>query len=330
MAEYREIFGEAIQSLASNSTTIEGQIWYDTANNVFRLQKAALTAAWSSGANLPGIRWNTSGAGTQTAGLIFGGATGPATSAFLNTTFEYDGSTWTSSGATPNSSINQFSAGIQTAAIGGGGLASGGSNTAEAYTYNGTSWTAITATPIATKGAGAAGTSTACLIYGSDVPSSSMNQDSYYWNGSSWAEEGALNTTFQNGASGGPTENTAFKAGSGFGSPETSTNFETYNGSAWTAGPALNTAVQQNRGFGSSTECLSIGGYDKIAPTEKFNGSSWSASATLSTGRKQFASANFTAPGVSNGWVGGGADGDATVEHFTDAGTVETKTITTS
>ena len=330
MAEYREIFGEAIQSLASNSTTIEGQIWYDTANNVFRLQKAALTAAWSSGANLPGVRWNTSGAGTQTAGLVFGGSTGPATPTFLNTTFEYDGSTWTSGGTTPNSSINQFSAGIQTAAIGGGGLASGGSNTAEAYTYNGTSWTAITATPIATKGAGAAGTSTACLIYGSDVPSSSMNQDSYYWNGSSWAEEGALNTTFQNGASGGPTENTAFKAGSGFGSPETSTNFETYNGSAWTAGPALNTAVQQNRGFGSSTECLSIGGYDKIAPTEKFNGSSWSASATLSTGRKQFASANFTAPGVSNGFVGGGADGDATVEHFTDAGTVETKTVTTS
>ena len=118
--------------------------------------------------------------------------------------------------------------------------------------------------------------------------------------------------------------------GSLYDSPYVSTRFETYNGSAWTAGPALNTAVQQNRGFGSSTECLSIGGYDKIAPTEKFNGSSWSASATLSTGRKQFASANFTAPGVSNGFVGGGADGDATVEHFTDAGTVETKTVTTS
>jgi hypothetical protein len=330
MATYKGIQGTAVQSLASSTGTIEGQIWYDTANNVFRLQKAALTAAWSSGANLPGVRWNTSGAGTQTAGLVFGGATGPAGPAFLNTTFEYDGSTWTSGGNTPNSSINQFSAGIQTAAIGGGGLASGGSNTAEAYTYNGTSWTAITATPIATKGAGAAGTSTACLIYGSDVPDSAMNQDSYYWNGSSWAEEGALNASFQNGAAGGPTENTAFKAGSAFGSPETSTNFETYNGSAWTAGPALNTAVQQNRGFGSSTECLSIGGYNKLTTTEKFNGSSWSVSASLSTGRKQFASSNFTAPGVSNGWVGGGADGDATVEHFTDAGVVETKTITAS
>ena len=317
MAEYREIFGEAIQSLASNSTTIEGQIWYDTANNVFRLQKAALTAAWSSGANLPGVRWNTSGAGTQTAGLVFGGSTGPATPTFLNTTFEYDGASWTAGGTTPNSSINQFSAGIQTAAIGGGGLASGGSNTGEAYTYNGTSWTAITATPEVTKGAGGAGTSTACLIYGSDTPGP-IRQDAYSWNGSSWSEEGAMNTSFQNGASGGPTENTAFKAGSLQGSPETSTNFETYDGSSWTAGPSLMTTVQQNRGYGSSAGCFSIGGYDKITTVERYDGSSWHTSPSLATGRKQFASANFTAPGVSNGFVGGGADGDSSVEHFTE------------
>jgi hypothetical protein len=274
-------------------------------------------AAWSSGTSLPGVRWNTSGAGTQTAGLIFGGATGPGTPTFLNTTFEYDGSSWTAGGSTPNSSINQFSAGIQTAAIGGGGLASGGSNTAEAYTYNGTSWTGITATPEVTKGAGGAGTSTACLIYGSDTPGP-INQDSYSWNGSSWSEEGAMNTSFQNGAAGGPTENTAFKAGSLFSGPETSTNFETYNGSAWTAGPALITTAAQNRGFGSSAECLSIGGNNKITPVERYNGTAWQSSPALATGRKQFASANFTAPGISNGWVGGGADGDASVEHFTE------------
>ena len=290
-------------------------------------------AAWSSGASLPGVRWNTSGAGIQTAGLIFGGATGPAGPAFLNTTFEYDGSSWTGGGATPINSINQFSAGIQTAAIGGGGLAkpSPGSNVATAYTYDGSSWTTITDTPTATKGAGGAGTSTACLIYGSDISDSSINQDSYYWNGSSWAEEGAMNTSFQNGASGGPTENTAFKAGSLFSGPETSTNFETYNGSAWTAGPALNTTVQQNRGFGSSADCLSIGGYNKITTVERYDGSAWHTSPSLGTGRKQFASSNFTAPGVANGWVGAGADGDSSVEHFTEeTETVTAKTLTTS
>jgi hypothetical protein len=127
-----------------------------------------------------------------------------------------------------------------------------------------------------------------------------------------------MNTSFQNGASGGPTENTAFKAGSLFSGPETSTNFETYNGSAWTAGPALITTAAQNRGFGSSAGCLSIGGNDKITPVERYDGTAWHTSPSLATGRKQFASANFTAPGVSNGWVGGGADGDSSVEHFTE------------
>ena len=276
-------------------------------------------AAWSAAPALPGARWNTSGAGTQTAGLCWGGSTGPATPTFLNTTFEYSGSSWAAGGTTPISSINQFGAGIQNAAIGGGGLASPGSNTTTAYTYDGNTWTAITGTPIATKGAGAAGTSVACLIFGSDVPDVAMNKDSYYWNDTSWAEEGALNTSFQNGASGGPTENTAFKAGSGFGSPESTTNFETYNGTAWAAGPALNTSVQQNRGIGSQTECLSIGGYDQITTVERFNGTAWQNSPSLSAGRKQFASSNFTSPGVSGGWVGAGANfPSGAVEHFTE------------
>ena len=46
------------------------------------------SAAWSSGTSLPGNRWNTTGAGTQTAGLVFGGATGPGTPTFLNTTYK--------------------------------------------------------------------------------------------------------------------------------------------------------------------------------------------------------------------------------------------------
>jgi hypothetical protein len=308
--------GTSTSAIVSGGIT-PGPSYVNTSEEFDKSINTITAAAWSSGTALPGVRWNTSGAGTQTAGLIFGGATGPGTPTFLNTTFEYDGSSWTAGGSTPNSSINQFSAGIQTAAIGGGGLASGGSNTAEAYTYNGTSWTGITATPEVTKGAGGAGTSTACLIYGSDTPGP-INQDSYSWNGSSWSEEGAMNTSFQNGAAGGPTENTAFKAGSLFGGPETSTNFETYNGSAWTAGSALITTAAQNRGFGSSAECLSIGGFNKITPVERYDGTAWHTSPSLATGRKQFASANFTAPGVSNGWVGGGADGDSSVEHFTE------------
>ena len=83
--------------------------------------------------------------------------------------------------------------------------------------------------------------------------------------------------------------------------------------------------------MGSSAECLSIGGYNQIAPVERFNGTAWSTSPSLATGRKQFASSNNNASGVSNGWVGGGADGGATVEHFTEeTEAVNIKNISTS
>ena len=285
--------------------------------------------AWSSGTAFPSVRWNTSGTGIATASLTFGGSTGPALPTFLNTTFEGDGSSWTSAPTTPISSINMFSAGIQTASIGGGGLASTGSNSTTAFTYNGSTWTNITATPFATKGAGAAGTPTAALIIGSDVPGPN-NQDSYSWNGSSWSEEGALNDTFQNGASGGPSENTAFVAGSEY-SPSPSTRFETYNGTAWTSGPNMTSAQYQNRGFGSSTAAMSLGGYDKITTAQRFNGTAWQSSPALGVGRKQFASANFGASGVTNGWVGGGADGPSAVEEFTEESTTaNVKTLTQS
>jgi hypothetical protein len=50
-------------------------------------------SAWTAGGNLGTARQNLAGAGTQTAGLAFGG-TPPATAA----TEEYDGSTWTAGG----------------------------------------------------------------------------------------------------------------------------------------------------------------------------------------------------------------------------------------
>jgi hypothetical protein len=38
MTEYREIQGAAVQSLASSTGTIEGQIWYDNVNGAFKLE----------------------------------------------------------------------------------------------------------------------------------------------------------------------------------------------------------------------------------------------------------------------------------------------------
>ena len=329
MADYQTIRGLRVKYLSADpSPATQGEVWYNSTSGTLKATVLS-TAAWSSGTAFPGIRWNTSGTGIKTASLTFGGSTGPSLGSFLNTTFEGDGSSWTAAPTTPISSINQFSVGTQTASIGGGGLDSPGANTTTAYTYNGSTWTGITATPFASKGAGAAGTTTAALIYGSDI-SPPNNQDSYSWNGTSWAEEATLNSTFQNGGSGGPTENTAFAAGALSTPPPASTRFETYNGTAWANGPALGSARYQNRGFGSSAECLAIGGYNQITTVERFDGSSWAAAPSLATGRKQFASSNTAASGITDGWVGGGADlPDGAVEDYS-ASVAQAQTLTTS
>jgi len=97
MTTYKEISGKYVRSVSSDPPAAlgTGEIWYNTSSNTFKTVGEVFS--WSSGANLPGVRWNTSGAGTQTAGLVFGGSTGPSLGTFLNTTFEYNGSSWTSS-----------------------------------------------------------------------------------------------------------------------------------------------------------------------------------------------------------------------------------------
>jgi hypothetical protein len=52
------------------------------------------TGAWASGGNLGTARYYLGGAGTQTAGLAFGGFTTTIT----NATEEYNGSSWTAGG----------------------------------------------------------------------------------------------------------------------------------------------------------------------------------------------------------------------------------------
>ena len=56
-------------------------------------------SSWSAGGTLPTATFRAGASGTQTAGLIFSGQTGPYPSPTSNkatTTFAYDGSTWTS------------------------------------------------------------------------------------------------------------------------------------------------------------------------------------------------------------------------------------------
>jgi hypothetical protein len=89
MTTYNGIAGGRVNFLSSdptyNSSAQDGQVWYNS--NSGTLKAWIPVGAWASGGNLSTARYGLSGAGTQTAGLAFGGYT----TANSNATEEYDG-----------------------------------------------------------------------------------------------------------------------------------------------------------------------------------------------------------------------------------------------
>jgi hypothetical protein len=93
MATYKGIQGFTIQNLSADpSNPIEGQVWYNSTSNVWKVEEATTVGSWASGGNLNTARYGLAGAGLQTTGLGFGGYTTANTGA----TEEYNGSTWAS------------------------------------------------------------------------------------------------------------------------------------------------------------------------------------------------------------------------------------------
>ena len=78
MSTYYQIFGGKVNVLSSDpSNPVEGQIWYNTTLEVLKYEAATTAGVWATGGNLGTARYRLGGAGTQTAGLAFGGENGP-------------------------------------------------------------------------------------------------------------------------------------------------------------------------------------------------------------------------------------------------------------
>ena len=106
------------------------------------------------------------GAGTQTAGLAFGGTPIPSNG---TATEEYNGSSWTAGGALNTARKTLAGGGLQTA-----GLAFGGSppTTGATEKYNGSSWTSTSSMNQARTELAGAGLQTAALAFSGDTPPS--------------------------------------------------------------------------------------------------------------------------------------------------------------
>ena len=342
MATYKEIFGTNIEVLASDpSNPVEGQVWYNSTDNVVKGAAATSVGSWATGGSLNTGRRSMGGAGTQTAALGFGGNSNPGSppySIYIANTESYDGTSWTEVNDlnTARGYAARGSGGTQTSALYFGGLVSGTpSDLTESW--NGTSWTAVNTLNTARynlSGAGADNTSS--LAFGGIYPPGQIQALTEGWNGTSWTEVADLNTARNNLAGFGIKTSAIATTGE---DPSRVSLTESWNGSSWTN--VADTNAERN-GAGScgadNTSGLIFGGYTggptggNTGLTELWNGTSWSEEADLSgpvyyqaqTGAGTATAAiSFGGEGSSNQmrtateeWLGAGAP---LIRTFTDS-----------
>jgi hypothetical protein len=157
-------------------------------------------SSWTSVTSMPTQTRGQMGAGTQTAAFACGGANNPSSAppgASVDTTYEYDGTNWTSGGDMGHGRNDGQGCGTLTA-----GLAVGGRSNLPPYPaipaadtveeYNGTSWTAGGAYPTAMNAIGNAGLQTAAIICGGNTGGNIGASNTY--DGSTFSSSATLNT----------------------------------------------------------------------------------------------------------------------------------------
>ena len=115
---------------------------------------------WSTGGVWPTPVQNTAQGGTQAAGWAAGGlkdSSPGSPNVTQDATNEYDGSSWTASGALPTATMRAGSAGTQTAGLLFAGINT--ANTATSYSYDGTAWATNPSMATARQSIGGAGVS---------------------------------------------------------------------------------------------------------------------------------------------------------------------------
>ena len=168
MTTYKGIQGFNIQNLSADPSNFEeGQVWYNSTSNVWKVGELTTAGAWATGNNMNTARTYIGSAGTQTAALAFSGTPTPLATA----TEEYNGSTWTT--ITPGLNTardNLRGCGTQTAGLAFGGNPGTGVVGATEE-YDGSTWaTSPGSLSTAREALGGAGTQAAALAFGGGTP----------------------------------------------------------------------------------------------------------------------------------------------------------------
>jgi len=295
MSTYQELKGLKIKYLSADTSgdrLQEGELFYNSSD--FNLKAFAATAAWHSGGSLLTARAQVGGAGTQTAGLAFGGYPGGSATGI---TEEYNGTGWSESGDLNTARRELAGLGIQTAALAVGGFISPSPDANlqrdETENYNGTSWSEVNDLTTAKRTHGSAGTTSAGLVFGGlTSPHPTYTNQTEEWDGTNWSEQNNLNTT-RSHLSGAGTQTAALGFGGYIGGSGGTGATEEYDGSSWTSVNSMNTARRTIGPAGTQTAALGFGGSAVPSSpttsnaTEQYDGTTWTTSpATLSLGRR--------------------------------------------
>ena len=76
MTKYKEIIGTDIEAVTTDPT-VTGQVWYNESEGELKTRNQFIGSAWSTGGNMNTARdyVASSGQGTQTSTIAFGGST---------------------------------------------------------------------------------------------------------------------------------------------------------------------------------------------------------------------------------------------------------------
>ena len=300
---------------STTSTTTTAPTTTSTTSTTTTTTAAPVGRSWSTSTALITPRYWLAGAGTQNAGLAFGGDSG-VFPFVLGCTEIYDGSAWSAGSALSLSRRDFSGAGIQTAALAFGGVQSGNSLTPCTEAYNGSAWSTGGALITARTSFAGAGTQNAGLAFGGGTPLVSCTEE---YNGSSWSSGGALiNARFELAGAGTQTAGLAF----GGYAPSGLSCTEEYNGSTniWSAGGALITGRQNLAGDGTQNAGLAFGGNtpsSRVSCTEEYNGTLWSTGGALITARIRLAGAGTQTAGLAFGGNIGGFSAVSCTEEYT-------------
>jgi hypothetical protein len=278
--------------------------------------KPAATETWNGtswsapGANINTNRFLGGGAGTSTAGIVFGGQS-PTTRA---NTESWNGSAWTEVNDL-NTAKNNIGGGTgtYTAALSAGG---------DPFTteqWDGSSWTEITDNNTQRKNAVKTGTTTDALMTGGYTPPGSYSAATESWDGSAWTEVSDIATA--RGYSGAGGSGYASSAAIIFGG-STSTAI-VGNAEEWSAPATFNKITEGQLYFNSTTNTF------KETITD-IAGATWASGGAMNTTRAKVATAQNGPQNAAQ--VAGGVPAPASVntEQYNGSAWTEVNNLNTA